>query len=106
MLKCFFAALISIDLAFMNILYRGASAGGHVWRYTFNKKNGRNLSKVSAVSALQAKMVNKGVLSPEALDKYTSFKERESDGNGLRSTESTLARWWHLKGDGLDKEVS
>ena len=45
-------------------------------------KNGRNLSKVSAISALHAKMVNKGALSPEALDKYTSFKERESDGNG------------------------
>ena len=45
-------------------------------------KNGRNLSKVSAISALQAKMVNKGELGPETLDKYTSFKEREIDGNG------------------------
>ena len=48
----------------------------------FNKKNGRNLSRVSAVSALQAEMVNKGELSPEALDNYTSFKEREINGNG------------------------
>ena len=48
----------------------------------FNMKNGRNLSKVSAVSALQAKMVNKRELSLEALDKYTSFNEREIDGNG------------------------
>ena len=45
-------------------------------------KNGRNLSKVSAVSALKAKMVNKRELSLEALDKYTSFIEREIDGNG------------------------
>ena len=45
-------------------------------------KNGRNLSKVSAISALQAKMVNKGELSLKALDEYTSFKEREIDGNG------------------------
>ena len=48
----------------------------------FKMKNGRNLYKVSAVSALQAKMVNKRELSPEALDKYTSFKEREIDSNG------------------------
>ena len=45
-------------------------------------KNGRNLSKVSAVSALQAKMINKRELSLEALDNYTSFKEREINGNG------------------------
>jgi hypothetical protein len=55
-------------------------------------KNGRNLSKVSAVSALQAKMVNNRELSPKAFDKYTSLIEREIDGNGKRSTESTLAR--------------
>ena len=42
----------------------------------FNMKNGRNLYKVSAVSALQAKMINTGDLSLKALDKYTSFKER------------------------------
>jgi hypothetical protein len=35
-------------------------------------KNGRNLSKVSAVSALQAKMVNKREPSLKALDNYTS----------------------------------
>ena len=43
----------------------------------FKMKNGRNLYKVSAVSALQAKMVNKRELSPEALDKYTSFVSDE-----------------------------
>ena len=38
-------------------------------------KNGRNLSKVSAVSALQAKMVYKGELSLEALNNYTSLRK-------------------------------